>query len=276
MKTSHSWALALLSLLAVIAAACGDHGFPSTPDGGSSGDSSVITFSDAGPALVVTPANSVLSVVFGQQTPTAQFVATESGIPVEPAWQIDKGEVASIDGNGLLTPTGNYGGVVTITAKAPDGTTGSTTATIVVSDVQNGGTDPPSGVGGEGTGGPVSTSTLAVLNSTPIADPGLAWLYPYDNTAWPRDVLAPLLQWNVGAQGDYDAIYIHAYETGFDFKGYFSKTITPFVHHPIPQVAWNALEHSNGGESLTVDLVFSKGNVAYGPITENGSSGPPI
>jgi len=143
MKTSQAWTLTLvLSLLAVIVGACAVHGGPSSPDAGTFGeDSSVITFKEGGPAgaLVITPASQTLAVAFGQQTPTLQLVATESGSPVQPAWQVDRGELASIDGHGLLTPTGSYGGTATITAKAADGSTGSATVTITISDVQNGG-----------------------------------------------------------------------------------------------------------------------------------------
>ena len=47
--------------------------------------------------------------------------------------------------------------------------------------------------------------------------------------------------------------------------GFFAKTATPFVHHPIPQQAWKQLLASNAGEDVTVTLVFAKGGVAYGP-----------
>ena len=56
------------------------------------------------------------------------------------------------------------------------------------------------GVGGEGEGGPVDPGTLTVLQSTPTADPSITFLYPYDETVWPRGILAPLLQWNPGSR----------------------------------------------------------------------------
>ena len=99
-----------------------------------------------------------------------------------------------------------------------------------------------------------------------MTDSGLAWLYPYDKTVWPRGLLAPLLQWT--APRNYDAIYIHLKETSFEYAGYFGAPATPFVHHPIPQAAWDALSLSNGGESVSVSIAFVAGGQAYGPLTE--------
>ena len=122
------------------------------------------------------------------------------------------------------------------------------------------------GVGGPGPGGAIDGGAETVLQGTPTADTGLGWLYPYDNTVWPQGVLAPLLQWT--APRNYDAVYIHLVETGFEYQGYFAANATPFVNTPVLQTAWTALENSNEGEPVNVTLVFSAGGVAYGPLTE--------
>jgi hypothetical protein len=221
-------------------------------------------------SVVVTPQNQTITVTEGQPIPTLQFSATADGMPVMPKWSVDRGELASIDANGVLTPTGKYGGKVTVTATYQNGT-GSAPLTVFLVVSQNGGNDPPRGVGGEGSGGAVSQQTLGVLQGNPTADPGVAFVYPYDGTVWPHELLAPLMQWKAGQQGDYDAVYIHAHENAYDYKGYFSKPAnapSPFVHHPIPQKAWEQMTYSNGGEDLVVELVFAKNGVAYGPVTE--------
>jgi hypothetical protein len=151
------------------------------------------------------------------------------------------------------------------------------------------------GVGGDGIGGPVDPATLAVLLGTAdggvVADSGVSadggatdsgvaeggaadggatgpgWLYPYDQTVWPRELLAPLLQWTTPQ--NYDAVFIHLSENAFDYQGFFAKTATPFADHPIPQAAWDLLCNSNQGEPATVTLVFASGGQAYGPITES-------
>jgi len=66
----------------------------------------------------------------------------------------------------------------------------------------------------------------------------------------------------------YDGVYIHIEETAFEYQGYFAKSATPFVHHPVPQAAWDAIAYSNQGENVTVTLVFAANGVAYGPLAE--------
>ncbi len=272
----------IVALLVVVAVACGGGGDNTggNPDGSSLNDSTTVGFGDAfGDALgtlTISPANATFNLTYAVPG-TFPYTATYNGTPITASWAIDRGELGSFDSSGVFTSTSMLGGKATIVATAGNGATASTTVTFVVSYVQNGdpgagdaggGTGGVGGVGGEGSGGAVSNATLTTLNGTPTTDAGLAWLYPYDATVWPRGLLAPLLQWTIGAQADYDAIYIHAFEGSFDYKGYFSKTKTPFAHHPIPQAAWQALTDSNGGDLLEVDLVFSKGSNAFGPIVE--------
>jgi hypothetical protein len=270
----------LLAIVVAIVAACGSTSDDSSnPDGSADG---TVGFGDAGfgdgqvGVLTIAPADATVNVTYGVPS-TFPYQAYYNNAPVSATWDIDRGELGSMDSSGVLTTKSTLGGKATITATAGNGAKGSTSVTIVVSYVQNGdpnagdaggGAGGTGGVGGEGPGGSVSNATLGVLNGTPSTDPGLGWLYPYDATVWPRGLLAPLLQWTLGAQGDYDAIYIHAHENAFDYKGYFAKTKTPFSHHPIPQAAWDAMTYSNGGEDLQVTLVFAKGSNAYGPISE--------
>jgi hypothetical protein len=147
-------------------------------------------------------------------------------------------------------------------------------------DAGPGNTGGNGGVGGEGMGGPVDPGTVAILEAGPdggasgggdAGDAGVgagaaSWLYPYDQTVWPRGLLAPLLQWTTAQT--FDAVEIHLHENAFDYVGTFAATASPFIHHPIPQTAWDLLCNSNQGEKVAVTLVFSSGGVAYGPITE--------
>src|ERR1019366_115181 len=67
----------------------------------------------------------------------------------------------------------------------------------------------------------------------------------------------------------YDAVRIQSAENGSASTGYFAANGTPFVNIPVEQLAWNAMSYSNGGEPVTVTLVFASSNgQAYGPITE--------
>ncbi len=283
--------LVLLVLVVACAfgfAACGDEGGLSEFPPGSSIDAGPDTtdpFANKdgqggdqdGSALTIIPLDQTITVVNGQAPPTLSYQAFLGGSLVSPSWSIDRGEIGVIGvSSGLFTPTGNIGGKAIVSASY-GGKVASTTVTVLLAWVQNGdpsagdaggGAGGSGGVGGEGPGGVVSQPVVNVLNGPTTSDSGLYWLYPYDATVWPRGILAPLLQWNVGAQGDYDAVYIHISEKAFDYKGYFAKTATPFIHHPIPQAAWKALAYSNTGEDVTIDLVFAKGGAAFGPISE--------
>jgi hypothetical protein len=245
-------------------------------DDGAGGDGGAI-----GP-LAITPANMVIDVNVGQQTPTVTYAATVFGNAVPASFAIDRGEIGSVNAaTGVMTPTGNVGGTANITATY-GGQSVATPVTVHLHLVDNGGSGAGDGgtadaggaggnggVGGAGAGGPVDPGTQTVLQGTPVADPGLAWLYPYDQTVWPQGLLAPLLQWSPPtAAHTYDAVSIHLQETSFDYQGTFAANATPFVNTPIPQAAWQALSYSNQGEPVTVTLVFSSAGVAYGPITE--------
>jgi Tol biopolymer transport system component len=244
--------------------------------GGSSGGDGAVD--PAAEAFTIAPVDPVVTFSSGQAAPTVQFKAvTASGGEVPASFTIDRGEIGSVGlTTGLFTASGAVGGKATITATR-NGKTASTTVTVKLAMTDNGlaaadagadgGAGGYGGVGGEGPGGPVSAATVAVLKGAPVDDPGLSFLYPYDKTVWPRGILAPLLQWAPGAQGDYDAVYVKLSEAAFQYEGFFAKTGATFVHHPIPQQAWKQLLASNAGEEATLTLVFAKGNVAYGPIT---------
>ncbi len=283
-------------LVGATAGACGSShdGFTAGPADASvdgSGDGTVgggdgPTLLGDGPAsgsLAISPANKTIDVTYGQQTPLVQYTATVGGATVHASFAIDLGPVGAMNAStGVMTPTGRIGGTANVTATYGSQKQ-STQLTVRLHMVDNGapagydagggtggtgGTGGYGGVGGAGPGGQVSPGGQTVLNGTPTADTGLAFLYPYDKTVWPQGLLAPLLQWQPGQVGNYDAIYIHLSETGFDYQGYFAKNASPFVNHPILQQAWDALSYSNQGSPVTVSLVFSSGGKAYGPLTE--------
>src|SRR5208337_470488 len=96
---------------------------PFTMDGG---------FPDgANGTLTIFPANQVVNVTYGQQTPTVQFQAILWGLPVAASFAVDRGEVANIvTASGLASPTGQVGGLVKVTA-----TFGAQTATTTLTYV---------------------------------------------------------------------------------------------------------------------------------------------
>jgi len=256
-------------------------------DGGasSSGDPPFFPASEGGvdpdaqaSPIEITPADQTLTYVAGQPAPTLQLTAKviATGQTVPASWTIDRGEIGTIGlSSGLFTASGNVGGKARVTASW-NGTSTTTSITVNVKVVENGsapvsdaggGAGGNGGVGGDGPGGSVDAATLAVLRGTPVADPGLSLLYPYDQTVWPRGILAPLLMWKAGAKADYDAVLIRIQEASYEYEGAFAKNAAPFKNHPISQQAWKQMLSSNQGEDVTITLVFAKGNTAYGPLT---------
>jgi hypothetical protein len=285
------YALVAVGLVGVgLVMACGSDGAtsdfvgPNVDSGNtsSSGDPPILG-GDSAPdpnaqAFTIAPADPVVTYTSGQPAPTVQFKAvTSTGVELPASFTIDRGEIGSVAlTSGLFTASGTVGGKAKITATR-NGKTASTSVTVKLKVTDNGltgidagadgGAGGSGGVGGEGPGGPVNAATVAVLQGAAVVDTGLAFLYPYDKTVWPRGILAPLVQWQPGAQADYDAVYIKLTEAAYEYDGFFAKTATPFIHHPIPQQAWKQLLASNAGEDVTITLVFAKGGVAYGPIT---------
>ena len=281
-------ALLSLSLVAVTAVACGGSG---TSHAGAGGADASAPASDGGPsllnngndggsmqgALAITPQAPVLVVTTGKAVPTQRFAATVGGAPATVAWAIDRGELGSIDATGLFTPAGTIGGVGHVTATYGS-QKASTTVTVDLQTTQSGdpgwSSNPPDagaggygGVGGNGPGAPPRAGQTGTRGGAPTADASVKLLYPYDATVWPQGLLAPLVQWDPGAHA-FDAMYIHIKENNYEYKGYFAANVTPFVNLPIPQQAWSTMALSNGGEPVTVSIVFGQGASAFGPYTQ--------
>jgi len=288
---SFAWLFAIAVLFAAIAGACStttdDQGSLNGEDTGgfdpdgivddSSNPFDVVPGGDAETTIDITPLDATVDVTIGTPVPTLAYTATSSGKTIAPAWSIDRGEIGTIDAaTGVFTPGGKIGGKASVTATYA-GKKATTSVTVKLHMTQNGDPDagkPVSGaggnggVGGEGPGAAVSAPTKTTLDSLfPTVDPALGFLYPYDQTVWPRGILAPLLQWKFGSHS-FDAVRIQIKESFFEFNGYFAKTKTPFSHHPVPQAVWKTMAYSNGGEDVTVTLVFSQGATAFGPITQ--------
>ncbi len=243
-------------------------------DGGAGGDGSTALLG----ALTITPTTPSVTVTTGQPAQTVQFTAAVGGVPTGVAWAIDRGELGTIDANGLFTPTGTLGGTATVTAVYGSEMV-TTTVTVSISTTQQGdpawtagpldaGTGGYRGVGGDGPGAAPSTTQMTALGGAPMADATVSILYPYDATVWPQGLLAPLLQWNAGAHS-FDSVYVHIKEKNFEYQGYFAANKTPFANLPIPQAVWDAATLSNGGEPFAISLVFAQGASVFGPYTQN-------
>jgi hypothetical protein len=215
-------------------------------------------------------------------TDPVQFKVTGVGSATI-TWVVSNPALGYIDQNGLFTPTGHVGGTGTIQVIIDGKVVASSPITLTIGYEQNGGDSSDGdagagglgGVGGEGFGGKVPDDLLTILKHASSTDAALKWLYPYDDTVFPLDILPPLLQWSPGSNGTVDAVSIHLSSPPyFDYKGYFARPDrlaagAPFVRHPIPKDVWRDATLSAAGSTLKVELAFVANGKGYGPITEN-------
>ncbi len=289
-----------------------DTGSPGFGDGGLIQGEGGVT-GDAGLVFDVEPsALQVIMVAAGKTSPQVKYAATLGGKPISAGWTVDRGDLGTIgmgpSSSATFSPTGTTGGLVDVIAGL-QGQTLKRQVFIELSSSQNGATAGESGqvpttvaqlgtgggvggVGGEGLGGPVdATTAMALQNPMPGSTQALTFLYPYDQTVFPRGLLAPLLQWS-WTPGDADAILVTLKTTSgsFSWSGTFAKPAilsqpgvpTPnFIRHPIPQDVWTMATNTAGGatpngkpDQLVLSLTVAKGGIGYGPITETWSIAP--
>lgn len=254
--------------------------------GGSTG-TAILAGSGGAPqgALTISPQNPTLDVTLVDGVVTSvklgavvenplTFTATENGAAVAATWSINRGELGTLVATtGAFTPSANLAGTAKVTATF-GASQASTTLTINLHATQNGApaSEPPSGVGGAPLGGAVPVNVQSQLSTTgqtpPVSAVDLGWLYPYDQTVWPRGVQAPLLQWQT-SHASVTAVYVHLAEAGFDFQGVYDLTSTTAQNQPIEATAWQQALNSNGGDKLHVDLKIYAGGQVYGPVSED-------
>ncbi len=266
-------------------------------DGGKGGDAAV--------AIAVEPANAIIDVAVIDGVPTipaatsftAKNLATGavvSGV----TWDVDRGELATIGASsGALSAKGMLAGTATVSAQI-GGVRASATATIRISSVSAGpnatsGTGPQTGTapagGFNGVGGqvlgPAPTQTIRDLlknttNVVPAAQ--FEWLYPYDQTVFPRAMLAPLVQWRTQAAGggafNVTGYYVHLKQAGFEFEGYYAKDPAGnfLTSQPIDAEVWKRMVGSNPGGDLEVEIKVTDGTTVYGPLKRTWKVAPGI
>jgi hypothetical protein len=207
-----------------------------------------------------------LVVPVGGTMPQVQFTATLGGKTVTATWSVDRSDVATIDANGLLTPTGTTGGTLQVTASS-----GSMSAqlpydlSLLLVQVGDPAATINGGIGGDGRAGTVSAGQQAAFGTAPSSDPAVKLLYPYDHTVWPQQLTAPLLQWTSGSH-TFDAVYVDAKERYFEYQGFLGKNVSSFKNVPFPQNAWEQLTSHNVGEPVTVTITFLQGANVIGPV----------
>jgi len=278
--------------------------------GSSGGDDGGLVVGSAGTSVGVTETltvkaeSSTVTVNIGEAPPEVAVTAFLGNAPVQAAWNVDRGDLASISpGVGTktaLVPSGKAGGRVTVTAVVGK-QQANVAITVQLRGSQNGANESipgqalqiptsvgtltrgggPGGVGGQGLGPAVTNHGVLSALDAPTSNGsalGLRLVYPYDGTVFPRGVLAPLVAWD-WSKGDADAIKLDlANQSGsFHWSGSFGRpailadTGGPFVQHPIPEDVWEAASNSSSGKAdqLTLSVTVASGAEAYGPLVQN-------
>jgi len=231
--------------------------------GGAGGSISVGSGGAAGTGIIV-PGNDggQLPPLDGQITPGGSSV-TVSGQPVEVqfhfklndgseprvVWTVDDTRVGSIGDDGVFRANGYVGGVVTITASTASGK--STTQITVNVDI----TDNPIGL-------PPADQGALVAGGT--ADAAFKWLYPYDQTVFPRGLPSPTLQFAGTAA---DVTYLKITAPYFSYQQFAMATAPTRI--VIRDQVWRGLTLTAGARDLvSVEATKRSGGQVAGPVKE--------
>jgi hypothetical protein len=269
------------------ASGAGSSGTGASGAGAASGRDGSITIlpGDSGPStLSLDPPTATLTVDPGSgAAATVRFALTGPGASGA-RWIFSNDALGYVDQNGVFTASGKLGGEGDVQAFVGNDVV-KAHVVVNVSYRQNGATSSGDagagaqagglgGVGGEGFGGALGADVVSALEGAPSPDSALKWLYPYDQTVFPLNVLPPLLQWSEGTSGAFDGVYVHLTAAPYyEYKGFFGRPagLAPgasLVRHPIPRDVWDAATRTAAGSTLTVELVLAAGGKAYGPIRE--------
>ena len=113
--------------------------------------------------------------------------------------------------------------------------------------------------------GGVSTTTEGQLMAGGSSDPSFAWLYPYDQTVFPRGLISPTLQFG-GATGA-DAVWVHISFPTMIYNGYFGAS-NP-VQVQLPAASWKAINYAATATSVVaVSVTKISGGMVSGPQKE--------
>jgi len=278
-------ALGLLAFEACSSQPSSHQTFEGPPDAGDAGGGDTTTANDdGGPAsdaegngdaqsfstatiasIAIQPQNATIVVVNGVAPAPMSFQVmgtTTAGAQVQldtVAWTYDRFDLGSVDASGNFTATGFVGGVGNLTAMA-QGLSATTTITVQLQMTYD-----PNGLA------PTLGPTFAAAT---LADPLLAFDYPYDQTVFPRGLPAPVPQWCLGVApactGNATDVYdIKITSPTATFEA-FTTTGTPsapsFSFPTLPVDVWNKLTDSTTG-AMTFSIARYDGTNAYTPVT---------
>lgn len=254
------------SVASAIAAACGDPAGTAAVFVGA--DASIPLgeggttppFSDAAPEdgpgrrLTIQPADPTLDVTAPGATTT--FTALLDGAPVAVTWNLDSALTGAIASSGVFTANAQAAGVVTVFAETASHVKGQTTLTVKLHL-----TDNPGGIDG---------GTQGDLKGGGTADATFGWLYPYDQTVFPRGLLSPTLQFKGVAATAY---YVKITSKLLSYEGFYAGS-SPLRVAWTPALWRMVTESAQASDPVKVEVTKASvgpgGKLAItGPIKES-------
>jgi len=244
----------------------GDGGAPSpTGVGGTGNELNVTPQGEAGATPPADLTNLALQVAVDQDQVTvagspvsvaAHAQYDDGSLPQSVVWSVDNARVGSIGDDGVFEANGTAAGTVIITAQA--GTLKASAAlTVTVNITQN-----PDKLAASDRALLVSGGVGGASGVGP--DAGFRFLYPYDNTVFPRGLRAPVLQF---ASVSASATYLKLSTSGFSYAA-FAAAGTP-TRIVIPEAVWLGVTTSAGASSaVKVEVSKLSAGVVTGPISE--------
>ena len=204
------------------------------PSSGTGGDLfSTGTSADA--VLTLEPKIATIEVVNGVSSPVA-FTANFGDVQVFPGtWYVDRTDVASVNAEGLFSALNTKGAQVKLFAKA-NGQVAQALVNVIYKKVSDGG---------------LPDDTKNKLENPVGDDASITWAYPYNNTVWPRGLLAPELMWKGGGAGD--SYLVHFTSGILDIKLFTQADNSAYL---LEQLDWVAVSESGNGN--TVKLAVSR------------------
>jgi len=177
--------------------------------------------------------------------------------------------LASSSGSGIVLATGTGTGTGAGTG------TGSGSATLAGPGVPHGCDPTCAAAGGHCTNmvcvirenpGAVTAGAQQQLAAAAVATPAFKWVYPYDQTVFPRGLISPTLQLTGG--GSPEAVMVHITYSSMDYIGYFGGAVT--AQAQLPAASWAAITEGAWATDLVqVSVTQLVGGKPIGPATEH-------
>jgi len=210
-------------------------------------------------ALQVSLDQEAIAVEGTPQTVTAHAQFEDGSLPKNIIWSVSNTRLGSIGDDGVFEANGYTAGSVTISALV--GTVSASATLQITVDIEQNPDNLPAtdreklrqpGVGGGKGLGPDAT---------------FRFLYPYDNSIFPRGLSAPTLQF---ASSGATATYLKISTDGFSYAA-FANAATP-TRVLIPEAVWKGVTDSaNAASAVKVQVSELSAGVVTGPVEQQWS-----